>query len=362
MIYDPNDVVCEINSPITDIRNRYQVQINLWDTVMKLRNGNYYDASSVNEFLTNLNKCRNNIFDNADLAYSQDDGAILRKLLSVFSLRPTVVTVKPIWTVTSFLNPFMMGGLDTTGAQAVMPFNNQPVYTVTQLPMITFTIPPKRDDTDEVKELKSATDQTVWMNDGQGIIPKEQSVIYSKEVLIFYVNRRVQRIQIKTFANPLTFSQLPLTMNNFELLNDYPINVPPRMNLKYAEEAYDLRSVVISTQTSIMQPGKQPTNVVTGSSGLILQHYSNSSNNKLYNPTHWLYDPLGASLPVKHEYNDSGVGYFTNKPLSIIDAYFPSDGSGDNNHTFFGKASTAGTIFIYAKASGFSQDDNVMLL
>ena len=32
---DPNDIVCEVNSPITDLRNRYKVQIGLWRTVTK---------------------------------------------------------------------------------------------------------------------------------------------------------------------------------------------------------------------------------------------------------------------------------------------------------------------------------------
>ena len=91
------------------------------------------------------------------------------------------------------------------------------------------------------------------------MIPKEQSIIYSKEVLIFYVNRRIQRIQIRTFSNPLTFSQLPLTMSSFERLNAYPINVPDRMTLGRSEEIYHLRSVVAVTETHIRQGDKSTT-------------------------------------------------------------------------------------------------------
>src|SRR4029079_8840924 len=98
-----NDVVCEINSPIADLKNRYKVQINLWETVLKLRNGSYYEADPISEFLTTLNACRNNLYDNADLAYNQDEGAILRRLLSVFSLRPTIIYTKPVYSVAAYV-------------------------------------------------------------------------------------------------------------------------------------------------------------------------------------------------------------------------------------------------------------------
>jgi len=363
LIYDPNDVVCEINSPITDIRNRYQVQINLWETVMKLRNGSYYDASSINEFLSNLNKCRNNLFDNADLAYSQDEGAIMRRLMSVFSLRPTIITVKPIYSVTSGMYPFMAtGGMDLGTAQSMLPFNNQPVYTVTQIPMITYNLPPRFDENSEPKDLKAAQDQTIWINEGKTIVPKEQSIVYSKEVLIFYVNRRIQRIQIKTFANPLTFSQLPLMMNNFERLNKYPVHVPDRINLKSSDELFHLRSVVVATETEIVQTGKPTINIITGSCGLIAQNTSSTPDSALalFNPKYWLYDPLGASLPVAHPDHPPGA-YFTNKPISQIDGHYPS-GDFRAEDTFFKRACHAGTIFIYAKTTGFSRDDNLVLM
>ena len=55
---DPNNIVYNTVSPITSIRNKYKAQINL-----------YEDTKS---------------------AYNLDEGLLLRKLLSVFSLRPTI--------------------------------------------------------------------------------------------------------------------------------------------------------------------------------------------------------------------------------------------------------------------------------
>ena len=109
MIIDPNDVVCDTNSPITDLRNRYRVQIKLWATVQKLRSGMYYEDSPISEFLTALNSCRNNLYDNADLAYNQDEGAIIRRILSVFSLRPILIRTRPVAILAGYLGTGPMG-------------------------------------------------------------------------------------------------------------------------------------------------------------------------------------------------------------------------------------------------------------
>lgn len=359
---DPNDIVCEVNSPISDLRNRYKVQIGLWRTVTNLRNGNYYEDDPINEFISTLNTCRNNLYDNADLAYNQDEGAIMRRLLSVFSLRPTIIYTKPVYSIASFAaGPFgfnaSMGIKDNFGSDAgtsfgtVFPFNNQPVYTITSIPMINIQIPPFSENA-EAKELR--TSQTIWINENKTMIPKEQSIIYSKEVLIFYVNRRIQRIQIRTFSNPLTFSQLPLTMSSFERLNAYPINVADRMALGRSEEIYHLRSVVAVTETLISQ-GDKSNNIITGCTGLVMTH--RNFEQTIFEPRYYLYDPFGASFPVRHPNQD---GYFTNKPISMIPAHFaPPSSDGIENPSFFDRASRNGTIFIYAKPSGYDPHEVV---
>jgi len=379
---DPNDVVCEINSPITDIRNRYRVQIKLWETVLNLRNGKYYEDGPISEFITALNVCRNNLYDNADLAFNQDEGALLRRLLSVFSLRPTIIYTKPIYALSSFMgcgsNPFGFGfpgfglpplgtpgfgygvglaGGVVPGAYMGVPFQNQPVYTVTSIPMITLQIPPYSEGCEPV-DLKTATKQTLWVNENKTIVPKEQTIIYSKEVLIFYVNRRIQRIRIKTFTNPLPFSKLPLTMSNFEELNEYPINVPSVIDLGKPEETYQLRSIVAITETEIRQ-GERIQKLITGSNGLIMTH--RNFDRSIFEPRYYLYDPFGASLPVRHPELD---GYFTNKPISSLEPFFtpPIETTGNVwNKSFFDRAQTTGTIYIYAKPSGYNPSEIISL-
>ncbi|BCS83145.1 putative core protein [Cotonvirus japonicus] len=362
---DPNDVVCEINSPIADLRNRYRVQISLWETVLKLRNGSYYEADSISEFMRTLNACRNNLYDNADQAYNQDEGAIMRRLLSVFSLRPTIIYTKPVYSVASFaMGQFMpnmiMGpnGIPCPPGQAMNPFNNQPIYTITSIPMITLQIPTLTPNAEPI-DIRTAVTQTVWINENKTIVPKEQSVIYSKEVLIFYVNRRIQKINIKTYSNPLTFSQLPLTLSSFERLNSYPINVPERLVSGKSEEVYNLRSVVTVTETQIGR-GASSEGIITGRTGLIMTH-RNFEQNK-FEQAYYLYDPFGASLPVRHPEQD---GYFTNKPISTLQPLFtpPAETTGGIvNPSFFDRASRTGTIFIYAKPQGYNPNESITLV
>jgi len=367
---DPNDVVCEISSPITDLRNRYSVQIKLWSTVMQLRNGNYYEASPTSDFLSALNLCRNNLYDNADLAYNQDEGAILRRILSVFSLRPTLISTKPIYTIASFAaGPMNMSYGSTQqnfGApQSVFPFSNHPVYTITSVPMITLQLPPHKQDsagTEEPKDLRDALNQTIWINENKTIIPKEQSIIYSNEVLIFYVNRRIQSIHIRTFSNPIAFSQLPLTMSNFEKLNKYPILVHDVLHIRTEDEIFNLRSVVAVTETEIRQ-GEKVTNIITGSTGLIVKSAGQFRN--IIEPDYLLYDPLGASLPVAHPLSSTDKeefqGYITNKPISHINPYFTTEIGGVQQQSFHDRAKYAGTIFIYAKPSGYNTNQLITI-
>lgn len=367
---DRNDIVCEVNSPIADIKNRYIVQEKLWRTVLSLRNGNYYDVEPINDFMSSLGLCRNNLYDNADLIYNNDDGSILRKLLSVFSLRPTLITTKPLSSLAplamlqaqipgenNFKINFGYGmGLPGMDDPSIAPFLNQPSYTITHVPMITVHLPPYVEGAQPKNLRDAAANQTIWINENKTLVPKEQSVLHSKEVLIFYVNRRVQSVQIRTFTNPLQFSQMPLTMTNFEKLNNYPLNVPITLNLGRSGEMYQLRSVVASTETEIRQ-GERATKIITGSTGLIMRHRDFTRG--VYQSDYLLYDPFGASLPVKHPRMAEGGefdGYFMNKPISMIEPVFTPENQllGANNPSFIERASRNGTIFIYAKPTGYN--------
>lgn len=356
LISDPNDVVCEISSAITDLKNRYKVQVNLWRTILRLREGRYYESDSASDFLQWLNVCRNNLYDNADIIYNQDEGSILRRLFSVFSLRPTIISIRSIFTTA----PMGMFGysMATPGISypdmTSIPFSNQMITTVTAIPMISLHLKPTFNEGSEPINLISSTQQVIWINENKQIVPKEKQIIYSKEVLIFYINRRVQRLSVRTYASPLTFSQMPLTMSSFERLNAYPVHIPDRIPLAGSDDLYLLRSAVCVTETQIIQ-GKKVSHLITGSTGLIMVH---SNTVTTFEPRYYIYDPYGASIPVANpieDKNTDGKTYFNNKPISFGSDENVYDESGNLlSYGFFERIGKSGTIMIYCKPGGYS--------
>ena len=235
--------------------------------------------------------------------------------------------------------------------QGSMPFINQPVITVTKIPMITLQLPyigVNSDVEPEPIDIKAAINQHVWLNENKTIVPKEQTIIHSREVLIFYVNRRIQQVRMKSYTNPIAFAQLPLSMTNLERINKYPVNVPDTISLTSTgrDDVYELRSVVAITETSIKPCPKtmEMTSLITGCIGLIKVPNTNSA----YTKPVLRYDPFGASIPVE----DSTIPgkYIENQPVTLIDEYFTSFDKDDVDESFCTLRSRNGTIFIYAKS------------
>jgi hypothetical protein len=156
-----------------------------------------------------------------------------------------------------------------------------------------------------------------------------------------------------------------MTMSSFDRLNSYPISVPDRLVVRAPEEVYELRSVVAVTETEIRQ-GDKTTNIITGCTGLIMKH--RDIFNGVYEPDHMLYDPFGASIPVRHPLSGAGDqpcndfdGFVTNKPISHLNAVFTVDVNGIQNPSFLDRASKNGTIYIYAKKGGYNSSEIISL-
>jgi hypothetical protein len=391
LINDPNDVTCDVDSAIGDLRNRFIVQTKLWQTVIKLRNGQYYEPSVMSDFMTALQNCRNNLYDNTDLLYNKDEGDTLRKLLSVFSFRPTFIATTPIFTMPNFgnVNPLvaMSYNLNNSWQQQMSQTTTIPI---TSVPMVVLRLPnytaqpmPWNQTQDALSlalgnpnasgpqgqfqfgpsglygqnqsqqyepiDLRNALSQTLFLNEKKTIVPKIQNIIYSKDVLIIYINRRVQKVNLRSYAYPFNFNQLPLTITGFERLNKHPVTVPPYITLGREEETFQLRSVV--TVEEIMVGTSPQGSIITGSTALIAKNRNPllGENDEAY----FLYDPFGASIPFQ-ESNTIGQSiterrYAINKPISIINQYTVGPIDAQMSESFYDRARTRGTIFIYAK-------------
>lgn len=325
LIRDPNDNACSMDSAIKDLRNRYFLQTKLWDCVFNLRQGKYYN-DRLSDFLTAIDNCRNNIYDAPDLTYIKDEGAILRRLLAAFSIRPTIVSTNRLWS---------MLGTNPQGPSS-NPLSAAGFANVTTVPMITLRLPFAVSGMEGTKavDIEEALSQPQWFVENKMIVPKAQQIIHSRDVLFFYVGRRFQSINISKLNTPYNFNVLPMTVAGWEQLNDMTVNF--RDNITVLNEEYVLRSVVL------IEASPTRRNLIVGSSAAIVVTPDPEAGR--HDTSYLLYDPQGAGEMFKAS-NDE---YVRNDPITYIPGHATLHGSGDSFHS---RAACRGTIFMYQKRS-----------
>jgi len=312
LIKDPNDVVCDSRSTLTDLYTRAQLQNQLWNCVLSLRNGQYYNTS-FREFINSVDMCKMNKYDSPDLVYGRYDGTILKRLFSAFSFRPTVVTSTPVYNSVN-INPY---------ATNIKP-------TVTYVPMINLKLPFSVNDNSPV-DLNSALEQQQLLLENGVVIPKFTSLIYSRGVLIFYVDRRTNVIYNSQANLSFAFNKLPTAVAGFDRLNEREINF--ETTFKIRNDEYNLRSVVIS---EVNKNASVDSNIVIGSSTAIMVHPD--INQQKFSSEYLLYDPY---CVVNSEYINKQV--VTKNPIEWLE-----DLSNDSNKGgFFELARKRGIIFVY---------------
>jgi hypothetical protein len=312
LIKDPNDVVCDSRSTLTDLYTRAQLQNQLWNCVLSLRNGQYYNTS-FREFINSVDMCKMNKYDSPDLVYGRYDGTILKRLFSAFSFRPTVVTSTPVYNSVN-INPY---------ATNIKP-------TVTYVPMINLKLPFSVNDNSPV-DLNSALEQQQLLLENGVVIPKFTSLIYSRGVLVFYVDRRTNVIYNSQANLSFAFNKLPTAVAGFDRLNEREINF--ETTFKIRNDEYNLRSVVIS---EVNKNASADSNIVIGSSTAIMVHPD--INQQKFSSEYLLYDPY---CVVNSEYINKQV--VTKNPIEWLE-----DLSNDSNKGgFFELARKRGIIFVY---------------
>jgi len=234
MVVDPSDTVCDSVSAIRDIKNRAEVQIQLWNNVYNLRNGKYYEASAL-EFIQYIDKCKISNYDNPDLLYLSDEGVILRRLFSVFSFRPIIVSTQPILGIISN-NPL---GL---------PVN---IGSITSIPYITYKLPTIMVK-DQDYNLEDANNQIQFYMENGTFVPKATQILECHGPLIFYVPRRSTALPVNINPqSPFAFSTLLDSTHHYNNVNAIQINYDQKYVIKTNqpsptgnEKYYYLRSVV----------------------------------------------------------------------------------------------------------------------
>lgn len=300
LITDPNDVVCDNRTPVGDLLQRCNLQNQLWNAVLHLRNGQHYN-SSFREFMTAVDVCRLNKHDSPDLVYGRHDGTVFKRLINAFSFRPTVVATVPVHTVFAN-NPY---------AQNVRP-------TITNIPMINVRLVSFQSVTPVSIQggnliggqaagpvnLQNAVNQVQTFIEGNMLVNRVTNVISSRQVLFFYVDRRahVMNVGMRHF----NLNNLPKSVAGLERTNEKEVDVPPTITLGTGNTEFHLRSAVCVKTTpytdvvgtsGMATEGLGKVALVTGSTAVVMNN-SGSQETGLVGPNlntdHWVYDPVNA--------------------------------------------------------------------
>jgi len=313
LVHDENDNVCTTSSAMEDLKNRFSLQTQLWESVLNLRQGKYYQ-NKLNTFVSALDNCRNNIYDAPDLTYVKDEGAMLRRLLGAFSLRPTFVSTTRIFGIFAGV-PGVRPGSGLTA---------QGLSRITRIPMITLRLPLNLNQYyNQTIQLEEALNQPQWYVENKMIVPKNQTIMYSHDVLFFYVGRRFQSINVARLNAPYNFTRLPMTISGWDRLNDRDVMVKPTIRILH--DVFQLRSVIFVESTD------DENKLITGSTaGIVVLNQGVTEKNLYYNPQY---------SGILHKKGDERTA-----PISALD-----------DPEFNTKAQKSGTIFMYQKVGPQSQ-------
>ena len=333
--YDPNALeYFKDDSPMDNIIKRYRCQVELYRSVLNLRQGKYYSTGydvndGISGFLKVINSYDWTFFDSPELFQVQDEGTILRKLLAVFSCRPTFTQLS------SFSNRYGLGHTNIT---------NLSKTTFVNIPIVNIKLPIDMVGGNQIYSLPlaRALTQTDYFIEHKVVVPKKKSVIYSNQVAFFYANRKYPTVNFNSANMTMRYLNLPMSFINQTTINKTIIDFQDKFRI--GRDWFDLRSVVllqrppingidISTGCSaaIAVDPNSPTNLFQGSAGPIYIHYNPSIASIQY---------LEGNQPANQSQ------FVSNTPISFID-----DITNDPTRIGFrDEAQQRGTIFFYVKS------------
>jgi hypothetical protein len=318
------------DSPMDNIIKRYRCQIELYLSVLNLRQGRYYSTGygendGISGFIRVINSYDWTFFDSPELFQVQDEGTILRKLLAVFSCRPTFTQLS------SFSNRYGLGYTTITD-YAKTKFVNIPVVNI-KLP-----IDLMGNQTHAINLARALT-QTDYFIEHKSVVPKNKSIIYSNQVAFFYANRRYPTVNFNNTANmTLRYMSLPISFVNQTSINRTLIQFENKFRI--GREWFDLRSVVV-----LNRPPISGIDIATGCSALIAVD-SNSPMAVDGGSFYICYNPSSASI----QYLDNSSGtpeYIGNPPVTFIQ----ESTTDPSTIAFRTEAQERGTVFFYAKSA-----------
>jgi hypothetical protein len=329
---DPNALeYFENDTPMDNMIKRFKCQVELYKTVINLRQGRYYSTGydqddGITGLIRILNSFNWTYFDSPELFHVQDEGTILRKLLSVFSCRPTFTQLS------SYSERYGIGYTSVSNLAKTV-FVNIPIVNI-KLPM------ESADGQVHAISLTKALTQNDYFLEHRAVVPKNKSVIYSNQVAFFYANRKYPTSTFNSLSVSMRCIALPISVINQTTINKTRVLFDSKMRI--GRDWFNLRSVVL-----LQRPPVNGLDIALGSSAVIVADSSTPANAIHGGSTVYLhYNPSVASI----QYYDASIPqgqsqYISNTPFTWIEEYNPDP----NNISFRTESQERGTIFFYVK-------------
>jgi hypothetical protein len=307
---------------MSNLLKRFNVQVELWKNVLSLRQGKFYshgESFSVDDGIMGLHKVLSSYdwtyFDSPDLYKVHDEGTMLRKLLAVFSFRPTFTQIS------SFVHRTGLG-YSNLGAVSRSTFINTPVCNI-KLPVNIYG----NNNPQPAVRLTSALTQSDWFIENKMLVPKNKSVIHSRKIIFFYVNRRHQTLNFANVDVGFRYLTLPGTLTGMTGINTTELHFDNDITL--GNDRFNLTSVVVLNPLLEGQ-------LSTGCSSIVVCQPDPSVGRM--RTAYLYYNPILASISF-----EKAGAYIRNDPISPI----PDHSNDPKTPGFIETARQYGTIFVY---------------
>lgn len=293
IITDPTDMACSTESPMFDLQLRSELQYSIWQSVLMLRYGKYFDCAA-NNFLVSVDNCKLNTFDDApDFLHVGDEGSVIRRILSAFSMRPTIVETSVLSNL-EFQYP-------------LRPEHSGLNIRVESTPMLTHRVsrnPGPHIDTSNYYSIEYVLDsqQYFFDRDLKTIVPRQTRVIYSKSVLIINIPRRATRLDYSNLIKPAhEWHQIPRAYAGIDKINDIPVDVNPVISIDTTE--FHLQSAIKLDVDSLNTINNDQ--LIVGTSAILCASSNHAQNTLDISQNYLLYDPKQVLLPVDGHHHGS---------------------------------------------------------
>jgi hypothetical protein len=236
---DPNSLnYISDETPMKNLLNRFMVQIELWKNVLLMRRGQFFSKSmsfsqskpdEISGLETVLSSYEWTYYDSPDMSLVNDEGTMLRKLLAVFSFRPTLTRISSL----ARSNDNVYSNISSL---------SRSTYIFT--PIVNIKLPQNDGTVSSVSvDIEKSLSHSDWMIENKMLIPKNKQIIKSTDIIFFYVNRRYQS-PFETEGNKFNYLVIPTPLTMTTLINNTIVNFPSSLSI--SSTTFDISSVIIA--------------------------------------------------------------------------------------------------------------------